>query len=153
MARSFFNIFNGNLPKSIIFFPKMDYNFSKYQFIALKMPKDFQSFSNVEKFRQICSHWLPMLLSHTISTMKTNLSRRRRWFEKNELLLQPPPTTKKLNHFLLTAFVHFPPHPTSVTRKNRQMSKKVAQNYFTRKMIDFNTFTKNCLRMWEMWAN
>ena len=33
------------------------------------------------------------------------------------------------------------------------MSTKVAQNDFTRKMIDFDTFTKNCLRMWEIWAN
>ena len=31
---------------------------------------------------------------------------------------------------------------SSVTRKNRQMSIKVAQNDFTRKMIDFETFTK-----------
>ena len=30
----------------------------------------------------------------------------------------------------------------SVTRKNRQMSIKVAKNDFTSKMIDFNTFTK-----------
>ena len=30
---------------------------------------------------------------------------------------------------------------SSVTRKNRQMSKKVAQNDFTRKLIDFDTFT------------
>ena len=30
----------------------------------------------------------------------------------------------------------------SVTRKNRQMSIKVAQNYVTTKVIDFNTFTK-----------
>ena len=28
--------------------------------------------------------------------------------------------------------------------KNRQMSIKVAQKYFTRKMIDFDTFTKKC---------
>ena len=32
--------------------------------------------------------------------------------------------------------------PTSVTRKNRQMSIKVAKNDFNRKMKDFNTFTK-----------
>ena len=31
---------------------------------------------------------------------------------------------------------------TSVTRKNRQMSLKVAQNDFTRNMIDYDTFTK-----------
>ena len=30
----------------------------------------------------------------------------------------------------------------SVTRKNRQLSTKVAQNDLTRKMIDFDTFTK-----------
>ena len=30
----------------------------------------------------------------------------------------------------------------SVTRKNRQMSIKVAQNDFTRKMKDFDTYTK-----------
>ena len=30
----------------------------------------------------------------------------------------------------------------SVTRKNRQMSIKVAQNDFTKKMIDFDTFKK-----------
>ena len=30
----------------------------------------------------------------------------------------------------------------SVTRKNRQISIKVAKNDFTRKMIDFNSFTK-----------
>ena len=33
-------------------------------------------------------------------------------------------------------------HITSVTRKNRQMSIKVAQKCFTRKMVDFDTFTK-----------
>ena len=33
--------------------------------------------------------------------------------------------------------------PTSVTRKNCQMSIKVAQNDFTRKIIDFDIFTKN----------
>ena len=33
------------------------------------------------------------------------------------------------------------------------MSIKVVQNDFTRKMIDFDTFYKNCLRMWEIWAN
>ena len=27
------------------------------------------------------------------------------------------------------------------------------KNDFTRKMIGFNTFTKNCLRMWAIWAN
>ena len=32
---------------------------------------------------------------------------------------------------------------SSVTRKNLQMSIKVAQNDFTRKMIDFDTFTKS----------
>ena len=31
---------------------------------------------------------------------------------------------------------------TSVTSKNRQMSVKVAKNDFTRKMNDFDTFTK-----------
>ena len=30
----------------------------------------------------------------------------------------------------------------SVTRKKRQMSIKLAKNVFTRKMIDFDTFTK-----------
>ena len=30
----------------------------------------------------------------------------------------------------------------SVTRKNRQMYIKVAKNNFTRKMTDFDTFTK-----------
>ena len=33
--------------------------------------------------------------------------------------------------------------PTSVTRKNRQMSINVAQNDFTRKMIDLQKFPKN----------
>ena len=33
------------------------------------------------------------------------------------------------------------------------MSIKVAQNDITRKMIDFDTFAKKCLRMWEIWAN
>ena len=32
--------------------------------------------------------------------------------------------------------------PTSVTRKNRQMSIKWPKNDFTRKMIDFDIFTK-----------
>ena len=31
---------------------------------------------------------------------------------------------------------------TSVTRKNHQMSIKVAQKWFHKKMIDFDTFTK-----------
>ena len=32
--------------------------------------------------------------------------------------------------------------PTSVTRKNRQRLVKLPKNDFTRKMIDFDTFTK-----------
>ena len=37
--------------------------------------------------------------------------------------------------------------------KSRKMSKKVAQKLFRYKNKDFDTFTKNCLRMWEIWAN
>ena len=36
--------------------------------------------------------------------------------------------------------------------KSHQMSVKVAQNVFTRKMKDFDTF-RNCLRMWDIWVN
>ena len=35
--------------------------------------------------------------------------------------------------------------------KNRQMSIKVTQNDFTRKIIDFDTF-KNCLTIWAIWV-
>ena len=38
------------------------------------------------------------------------------------------------------AVIHY--MASSVTRKNRQMSIKLAQNDFTRKMRDFDTFTK-----------
>ena len=38
-------------------------------------------------------------------------------------------------------------HVSNVTRKNHQMSIKLAQNDFTRKMIDFDSFTKISLRM------
>ena len=37
--------------------------------------------------------------------------------------------------------------------KNCQMSVKVAKNDFTRYMIDFWHLHKNCLRLWEIWAN
>ena len=41
----------------------------------------------------------------------------------------------------------------SVTRKNRQISIKVAKNDFTTYMIDFNTFTKIASECWEIGAN
>ena len=37
--------------------------------------------------------------------------------------------------------------------RNRQKSIKVALNYFTIKIKDFDTCTKNCLWMKEIWAN
>ena len=40
----------------------------------------------------------------------------------------------------------------SVTRKNRQMSIKVAQKWFHEKYDSFWHLYKNCLRMWEIWA-
>ena len=58
-------------------------------------------------------------------------------------------TTKNNNPNRIKATLMF----ASVTRKNRQMSIKVAQNDVTRKMTDFDAFTKICLRMWEIWAN
>ena len=36
--------------------------------------------------------------------------------------------------------------------KNRQFSLKVAQNDFARKMKAYQTFTKNALRLWTIWA-
>ena len=33
------------------------------------------------------------------------------------------------------------------------MSIKMPKIDFTRKMIDFDTFAKNCRRMWEIWTN
>ena len=42
---------------------------------------------------------------------------------------------------------------TSVTRKNRKMSIKVAQKWFHKKNDRFRYFYKNCLRMLEIWAN
>ena len=41
----------------------------------------------------------------------------------------------------------------SVTRKNRQRSIKVAQKWFHQKNDRFWLLYKNCLRMWEIWAN
>ena len=41
----------------------------------------------------------------------------------------------------------------SVTRKNRQMSIKVAQKWFHWKNDRFWHLYKNWLRMWEIWAN
>ena len=41
----------------------------------------------------------------------------------------------------------------SVTRKNAKCPEKVLKTDFTRKMNDFDTFYKNCLKMWEIWAN
>ena len=37
--------------------------------------------------------------------------------------------------------------------KNRQMSAKVAQKWFHQKNYRFWYLYKNCLRMWENWAN
>ena len=42
---------------------------------------------------------------------------------------------------------------SSVTRKNRQMSIKVAQKWFNWKNGRFWNLYKRCLRMWESWAN
>ena len=52
-----------------------------------------------------------------------------------------PLSTRNQGKFVLSMFIKVYAL-TSVTRKNRQMSTKVAQNDFTRKMIDFDTFTK-----------
>ena len=42
----------------------------------------------------------------------------------------------------------------SVTgNKSPNVYKKFPKNDFTRIMIDFDTFTKNCPRMWEIWSN
>ena len=38
-------------------------------------------------------------------------------------------------------------------KKNRQMSIKVAQKWFHQKNKLFWHLNKNCLRMWEIWAN
>ena len=46
-----------------------------------------------------------------------------------------------------------PSQVTSVTRKNRQMSIKVAQKWFHYENDRFSTLYKNCLRMWKIWAN
>ena len=38
-------------------------------------------------------------------------------------------------------------------KKNRQISIKVAQKWFHKKNYIFLHLYKNCLRMWEIWAN
>ena len=38
-------------------------------------------------------------------------------------------------------------------KKIAKCLKKLPKNDFTRKMIAFYTFKKNCLRMWEIWTN
>ena len=41
----------------------------------------------------------------------------------------------------------------SVSRTIANCLLKLPKNDFTRKMIDFETFTKSCLIMWDIWAN
>ena len=59
-------------------------------------------------------------------------------------------TTQHQNHI---ATFWWPPAGASVTRKKSpNVYKSCPKMILTRKMKDFDTFTKICLRMWEIWA-
>ena len=44
-------------------------------------------------------------------------------------------------------------HDQCDQKKSPNFYKKLPKSDFTRKIIDFDTFRKKCLRMWEIWAN
>ena len=85
------------------------------------------------------------LAARIIERLKMSKLKKQKNFRPLSATIKVDQTTKALVYMRMGFGMQIVPKMlrlVSVTRKNCQMSIKVAQNDFTRKMNDFDTFTK-----------